>query len=303
MTWPLSRGATLLFVLVLVLQIVSACVFLANLSEVRQAGLWVLHTHEVITELAATQSALTDAESRVRGYVLTGDESFVELYRQSAAEVTERLDRARQLVEDNPAQSAGLASLEPKIAERLAALAQAERLRREGGLDAVLAHASGRGQQLSAEIRNWIGELTANERGLLAGREREMTGSFRTAIVAVVVASLAGMALIVALLALIARELEARRAAEAAVQRERQSLQVTLASIGDAVIVVDVNERITFLNQAAEQVTGWTLTEALRKPLSVVFNIINETTRAVEEGPAVRRGAKAPWSAWPIIRC
>jgi PAS domain S-box-containing protein len=60
---------------------------------------------------------------------------------------------------------------------------------------------------------------------------------------------------------------------------------VALASIGDAVIVADENGQIGFLNATAEALTGWSSAEAKQQPLSRVFRIINERTRAFAENP------------------
>src|SRR5689334_17295752 len=85
-----------------------------------------------------------------------------------------------------------------------------------------------------------------------------------------------------------ARERAARRAAVAAARAEREWLRVTLASIGDAVIATDIHERITLLNPVAEALTGWTQAEAVGQPVSAVFHIVNESTRAEVESPVTR---------------
>lgn len=64
--------------------------------------------------------------------------------------------------------------------------------------------------------------------------------------------------------------------------------QVTLASIGDAVIATDVEGRVTFLNHVAEQLTGWPLAEARGQLLSDVFHIVQETSRQPVANPALR---------------
>lgn len=64
--------------------------------------------------------------------------------------------------------------------------------------------------------------------------------------------------------------------------------QVTLASIGDAVIATDLDANITFLNHVAERLTGWPLAEATGRPLSDVFRIVNESTREPVPDPAQR---------------
>lgn len=81
-------------------------------------------------------------------------------------------------------------------------------------------------------------------------------------------------------------ELEIRveeRTAELAESEQRWA--TTLASIGDAVISTDVEGCITFMNPVAETLTGWTLAEASTKPVTEIFNIINEYTRAGVEDP------------------
>nr|WP_244308879.1 diguanylate cyclase [Pseudomonas duriflava] len=63
-----------------------------------------------------------------------------------------------------------------------------------------------------------------------------------------------------------------------ALHEEKERLQVTLASIGDAVLTTDIEGRITFLNPAAEALTGWMLSEARGCPRQDVFRIFNSET-------------------------
>ncbi len=73
-----------------------------------------------------------------------------------------------------------------------------------------------------------------------------------------------------------------------ALEAEQEKIQVTLHSIGDAVISTDENAILEYLNPVAEQLTGWTLTEARGKALSEVFTIINEHTREPAVNPVFR---------------
>jgi len=77
-----------------------------------------------------------------------------------------------------------------------------------------------------------------------------------------------------------------RKLAEAAAAHQREWFQVTLRSIGDAVIASDREGHVTFMNPVAETLTGWTVAEALGRPLAEVFHIINEKTREPVENPA-----------------
>lgn len=80
---------------------------------------------------------------------------------------------------------------------------------------------------------------------------------------------------------------ETARRARARANDQREILQVTLASIGDAVITTDTDGNVRYLNDVAERLTGWS-NEAVGQPLSTVFRIVNEETRQPVESPAIR---------------
>lgn len=86
----------------------------------------------------------------------------------------------------------------------------------------------------------------------------------------------------------IARDISPQKEFERQLERERAQLEVTLSSIGDAVLVTDVHGAITFMNSMAEVLTGWRRSEAAGQPIEAVFHIINETTRHRAENPVVR---------------
>ena len=70
-----------------------------------------------------------------------------------------------------------------------------------------------------------------------------------------------------------------RKRAEQAIFAEKDRAQVTLQSIGDAVITTDANGRIDYLNPVAERLTGWPLEEARGLPIGTVLQLIDESTR------------------------
>lgn len=84
------------------------------------------------------------------------------------------------------------------------------------------------------------------------------------------------------------RDVTERRRAQDALHEQSEWLRITLASIGDAVVSTDAEGRVTFLNGVAESLTGWTETEAVRRPLPEIFHIINEMTRQPAENPALQ---------------
>jgi diguanylate cyclase (GGDEF)-like protein/PAS domain S-box-containing protein len=72
-----------------------------------------------------------------------------------------------------------------------------------------------------------------------------------------------------------------RKRAELAVHAEKERAQVTLQSIGDAVITTDAAGVIDYLNPVAEQLTGWSLDEARGRPLDAVLRLVNDARREV----------------------
>lgn len=74
-------------------------------------------------------------------------------------------------------------------------------------------------------------------------------------------------------------DINARKLAEEQQRRNKESLAITLQSIGDAVIATDAAGLITRMNPTAERLTGWSLAEASGRPLTEVFNIVHAQTR------------------------
>ena len=77
-----------------------------------------------------------------------------------------------------------------------------------------------------------------------------------------------------------------RKQAEEALAEEKERLATTLRSIGDGVIVTDIEGKTVLINKVAEILTGWIEEEVIDKPLGEVFHIINEDTRERCENPA-----------------
>jgi PAS domain S-box-containing protein len=79
-----------------------------------------------------------------------------------------------------------------------------------------------------------------------------------------------------------------RELAQQAEQRALERLRTTLASIGDAVVTTDADGRVTHLTRVAEELTGWSDTDAVGKPLVEVMRIVHEDSRAPVQNPAMR---------------
>ncbi|QKI88517.1 EAL domain-containing protein [Thiomicrorhabdus xiamenensis] len=75
---------------------------------------------------------------------------------------------------------------------------------------------------------------------------------------------------------------------ENALFEEKERAEITLKSIGDAVVVIDENGNIGYMNPAAEQITAWECEDALNKPITEVMQLFNESTKKPVTNPALR---------------
>ncbi|MEG4252352.1 MULTISPECIES: EAL domain-containing protein [unclassified Microcoleus] len=81
------------------------------------------------------------------------------------------------------------------------------------------------------------------------------------------------------------REIEERQRLEESLFAEKELAQVTLQSIGDAVITTDAQGRVRYLNPIAERLTGWKTHDVQGVPFSTVFLIVDQVTREPVENP------------------
>ncbi len=81
------------------------------------------------------------------------------------------------------------------------------------------------------------------------------------------------------------RDISERMRIEYDLLLEKERLSQTLRSIGDGVITTDVEGRVAIMNMAAEELTGWSQSEAAGKRFLEVFQIINTNTRELCEDP------------------
>jgi PAS domain S-box-containing protein len=260
-----------------------------NITQMRADANLVTHTHQVLDELSQLYATVRGAESGQRGFLITGEESYLAPYRNAAGEAREQLRRLSEMTSDNPAQQKHLAGLTQAVESRFAALEESLDIRRRQRLDAarqvILA---GEGQGYMRQLRQAVNAMERHERELLKDREELNRESYQQAVLGIIVSAVLGLAAVSALMYLLRRYLDAEKAAAEAVRDQRELLQATLASISDAVIATDARGRVTFLNGVAQQLTGWSLAEATGTPLEEVFRIYDEQTRSPLPNPAER---------------
>jgi PAS domain S-box-containing protein len=276
------------FGLALLVLLASGLLDFFHTRRLRENEQWVAHTHEVIEQLYLTRATLRDAEASKRGYLLTGREAYLESFESQLADYDVNLKRLTELVADNSEQSSLVEDLRALSDMRVAELRRAVELAQGGDREAALEfiEADIVGGTMDAVMRKSL-ELRDAERELLELRGAESQASYRAAMLSCIGITLIGSLLVGCLFVMSHRNVAQRRRDAQLVADERERLQVTLASIGDAVIVTDAEGRITFMNAVAEQLTGWK-SEAIGRSLTDIFLIFNEFTGERVESPVMK---------------
>jgi len=251
---------------------------------------WAEHTYEVIARLELFLSTATDAETAVRGYVITGDESYLEPYRL-AVQVTDAMEpQLRELTIDNAAQQRRLQSLEMLIGERLTALRAVIDLRHTRGFDAAQREiATGKGKRSQDQIRRLIDEMKGTEKSLLQERDFQTRRSTLVAQSVITAGGLLVFGFVGLVLVAIRRDFSGRQRAEQALREARDQLEVRVQqrtaelvfshermlavfnTALDGIVMMDHRGRLAEFNPAAERIFGHRRGEVLGQPLADVI--------------------------------
>lgn len=138
----------------------------------------VNHTFRVLNELGALLSSLQDVETGERGFVITGEDSFLEPYTKSIGVVHQNLEATRSLTSDNLAQQRRIDTLGTLIDRQLSILAENVRLRRSSGFEtAQKAVLAGSGKKVMDDIRAVMKEMQDEELSLMKQRDARATAS------------------------------------------------------------------------------------------------------------------------------
>jgi len=289
----LLRRTVLIPVVLLVLLAATLVVEILTLTSSLK---WVDHAEQVISNSRQLMRYMIDMETGVRGYHLTGDKSFLEPYQAAKDRLPAQQELLLQLTAGYPDQQRQIREI--RDLESLW-IDYAEALLQQPVGSAISIEEFEAGRDLMERIRD-------KQRAILAVEERLRDIRYRRSTILGNIAdgTAVGLALLVAFLlfTLTRRELYALSStyerhlhAEEEKTRElsesRESSQITLKSIGDAVVATDAAGRVSFLNPVAEQLTGWDDREAHGRPLREVVRIVNEKSRAEIDDPVetVRR--------------
>ncbi len=289
----LLRRTVLIPVVLLMLLAVTLLVEILTLTASLK---WVDRAEQVISNSRQLMRYMVDMETGVRGYHLTGDKTFLDPYEQAKPRVPEQVALLLKLTADTPDQQRRVKEIEQA---NLRWIDYAEALLREPPGKPLSSEEFATGKQLMDQIRT-------QQRQFLAAEDEMRNVKYRRSTILGNIAdgTAVGLSLLVAFLlfTLTRRELYAlsstyeqhlRAEAEKAEQlrESRESYQITLNSIGDAVVATDAGGRVSFMNPVAQQLTGWDDRDARMRPLPEVMRMVDEKSRSEVENPVelVRR--------------
>ena len=260
--------------------VVAAIAMGLNLVRLRQSFVWVEHTNEVLRNFAAVERSLLEAESGERGYLLTGEGSYLDGYNRSRTEIPSLLEALGRLIADNPDQLQRLSALRGSIEARLAELKLVVELGPARAADALAILRTARSRQLMPQIEEQLGQMRRVELSLLDERQQSVD---RVAILATTMA--AAMSVLALLSAAIGafllerqRTVSQLRAANEDLTKTQQGLvsreahlQAILATVPDAMVVIDERGVIQSFSAAAERLFGYAAGEVRGRNVSMLM--------------------------------
>jgi len=249
----------------------------------------VAHSHQVLLALDRVLASVIDAETGERGFLITGRQEYLEPYRASLAQLDGELMRLAGLVDEDLSHVTALLLLRQRVDVRLEQLRETiAAYETDGAPAAVQLMVTGRGKVAMDNVRAQIRDMQTHEQQVLQARAATSLSQYRTATWTGLTAAGLGVLMALAFVWSVRRNAIQQDESARVLQGEREQLRVTLASIGDGVIVSDPTGKVTMLNGMAAQLTGWNALEAAGASLEHVFTIVNEATRQPVENPLAR---------------
>ena len=189
----LSVGFALSFALLLLIGILS----FRGVAVLTQTSYEVNRTHSAVGHIGAVMSLMKDAETAQRGYLLTGEESYLEPYRNALSSVPRVLAELKPLLRDNPAQQARFNQVATMIDGLMQLHKERIDTRRASGLETAMKTVSlGEGKRRMDELRAVVGQMEEEENDVLRERAKEVESTAATVRAAIVWGTVAGALLV-----------------------------------------------------------------------------------------------------------
>ena len=253
---------------------------------------WVIHTHLVIESIQGARTGLDDAETAVRGYALTRDQSFLSPYNLVRGRIPGVIDRIRLLTADNPAQQKTMAQLKLQVDREMELLQQAADVAgSHSASPAVERQLLDEEQQAMSKIRNTLRAIRLQEDQLLSVRDAAWRQDLTEAITAAAILALFNFVLLGSINYVFKRDITERRRAEAALQASEERLRLLIASVKDyAFFMLDPQGGVATWNDGAAIIKGFAADEIIGRHFSTFFT--EEDRKADKPASVLENAAK-----------
>jgi len=236
-----------------------------HISQMQETADWVNHTQAVREKLARLLLQLDDIQSGARGFVLTGDQVFLEPFHDSIGEVKGQFQEVRSLMRDNLEQQKKCALLEKLIDQEVAFAQKLVSVRRDAGFEpAQQLVASGQDTVLMDEIRGVISMMDAKERNLLEQRSLVARREARNAMLFTAVGTTLSFMVLGSVFTLMVQENQLRRQSQQELAGSNRELAVAVRANQlimehslDVICTMDEEGKFVFLSAACERVWGY----------------------------------------------
>jgi PAS domain S-box-containing protein len=246
---------------ILALLVVGAMSF-RGIAVSTESDRWVRHTHEVLESLQDLLFEVENIESSDRGFVLTGNESYLDSYRATKLNAEQDEANLRSLTMDNPRQLIKLPTLEKLFAQKIQFMEMAISLRRSRGLAAAAdAIQGGEGKRIMDLYRTGIGEMRDEELRLLVLRDADAKRRLGQTKAILILGSVLGLLIATVAGWSVQRDISGRILAEEALREGEERFRTLANNISQLAWMADEKGYIFWYNQRWFEYTGATLEE------------------------------------------
>jgi len=281
-SWTFGRRVAAGFALSFALLAVIGAVAYRSIGTLEATRVAVEHTHVVLQRIAEVLSLLTDAETGARGFVITGDASYLEPYNVATADLDKAVKALRALTADNQQQQARLEKAEPIISAKLSGLTSNIDTRKARGFEAASRIvAEGQGKERMDELRRIFAEMEQEERDLLKQRSSLADAATNRATATILVGSLVALVLITAAGVIITRSLSTRIGS--AVQHVQSSSSELQTAANQQ--MTGAKEQSTAMNEITTTINELLATsKQIAESAQRVAHIAEDTAKAARSG-------------------
>jgi methyl-accepting chemotaxis protein len=192
----ISRKLAAAFVCLIIITLAVSATIYSRLSFIQTSSGWTTHTHKVLETLQSVMESMVDQETGLRGYLVSGDQKFLDPYKGGQDMFEKAFARVKDLTSDNPAQQERLSQIRAlaqrwhrDVAEKEIALMA----KPETEEDARKMEASGIGKASMDGIRKVLAEMDKAERDLMQVRDASQASAFSMAYTLTIVGGVASL--------------------------------------------------------------------------------------------------------------